>query len=99
MLSKPETEGTPKEFAVYLERICGQIRWKKAHPSIRRELSGHMEDQMAEYISAGIPPEEAAAYGDSREDREMMEMCGSRGFGEGDSVNNRPERSSAGYRS
>ncbi len=60
MLSKPETEGTPKEFAVYLERICGQIRWKKAHPSIRRELSGHMEDQMAEYISVGIPPEEAA---------------------------------------
>ncbi len=60
MLSKPETEGTPKEFAVYLERICGQIRWKKAHPSIRRELCGHMEDQMAEYVSAGIPPEEAA---------------------------------------
>ncbi len=47
----------------------------------------------------GIPPEEAAAYGDSREDREMMEMCGSRGFREGDSVNNRLERSSAGYRS
>lgn len=58
---KPSKENTvPQEFAEYLEQVCQQIRWKKAHPSIRRELSNHMEDQMGEYLSVGIPPEEAA---------------------------------------
>ncbi len=51
----------PQEFTEYLSQVCQQIRWKKAHPSVRRELSGHMEDQMAEYCSAGIPPEEAVS--------------------------------------
>ncbi len=49
----------PQEFTDYLSQVCQQIRWKKAHPSIRRELSNHMKDQMEVYVSHGIPSEEA----------------------------------------
>ncbi len=53
------TNPVPQEFTDYLAEVCRQIRWKKAHPSIQRELSDHMKDQMDEYISHGIPSHEA----------------------------------------
>lgn len=53
------TNSIPPEFTDYLSQVCRQIRWKKAHPSIQRELSDHMKDQMDEYISRGILSHEA----------------------------------------
>lgn len=44
----------------YLEQVCGQIRWKKAHPAIKKELEQHLQDQAQAFEDAGCSPEEAA---------------------------------------
>ena len=47
---------SPKE---YLNDLCQQIRWKKAHGPIRAELEAHITDTYHHYLNAGLPPEQA----------------------------------------
>lgn len=37
----------------YLDRVCSQIEWKAARPAVREELSGHIQEHMDEFRSAG----------------------------------------------
>ena len=43
----------------YIEKLLSQIRCKKAHPYIEKEIRGHIEDQIADNISEGMSKEEA----------------------------------------
>lgn len=47
----------------YSKTVCGQIRWKKAHPVITEEIGNHLIDQMNAYIAEGA--DEAAATDDA----------------------------------
>jgi cell division protein FtsW (lipid II flippase) len=47
-------------FREYLAKVCEQIRWKKAHKVVRRELGDHLEDETALLIESGATVEEAA---------------------------------------
>lgn len=38
----------------YLEKLLTQIRCKKARPFVEEELRGHMEDQISDYMAAGM---------------------------------------------
>jgi len=38
----------------YLSTVCGQVRWKKAHDAIGRELSDHIEDQAMAFSIDGM---------------------------------------------
>ena len=44
----------------YLDQICGQVRWKKAHGAIRKELQDHLQDQAQAFEDEGNTPEKAA---------------------------------------
>ena len=39
----------------YLETLLEQIRCKKAHDLVRREIEGHMEEQISENMAAPAP--------------------------------------------
>ncbi|ODA40253.1 permease prefix domain 1-containing protein [Desulfosporosinus sp. BG] len=43
----------------YINKVCNQIRWKRVHPVIARELENHIDDQIQSYLSSGIEPDEA----------------------------------------
>lgn len=43
----------------YLESVCAQIRWKKAHGIITKELEDHIIDQRDAFISEGFDDEKA----------------------------------------
>jgi len=43
----------------YLDEICSQVRWKKAHGVIRKELQDHLQDQAQAFEEAGNSPEKA----------------------------------------
>lgn len=45
----------------YLAQVCGQIRWKRAHPDIRQELQQHLLDQADAFEKDGLEAEQAAA--------------------------------------
>jgi len=45
----------------YVQQVCDQIRWQKAHTVVREELLAHLEDQQAAYEAAGYSSEEAEA--------------------------------------
>ena len=47
-------------FRDYLDKVCEQIRWKKAHSVVCRELGDHLKDEQAAQIDAGITEDEAA---------------------------------------
>lgn len=47
-------------FREYLDKICEQIRWKKAHSVVCRELGDHLEDEQAVLIEAGLAEDESA---------------------------------------
>lgn len=51
----------------YTNTVCEQIRWKKAHASIREEIKNHVKDQRDAYIRSG-EDEEAAT------DQAIMQM-------------------------
>jgi hypothetical protein len=38
----------------YAKTVCGQIRWKKAHPVISEEIENHLTDQRNAYLADGI---------------------------------------------
>ena len=43
----------------YIKLLLEQIRCKKAHPYIKEEIEGHIEEQIAENIRFGMSKEEA----------------------------------------
>ncbi len=49
----------PDERKRFLDAVCAQVRWRKAHGVIRAELAGHMEDQAEAFVAQGLPEEEA----------------------------------------
>ena len=44
----------------YLDEIFSQVRWKKAHGVIRKELEDHLSDQAQAFEDEGNTPEKAA---------------------------------------
>ncbi len=38
----------------YIESVCNQIRWKKVHPIISKELENHIIDQKDAFINQGL---------------------------------------------
>ena len=46
-------------FKSYTQKVCEQIRWKKAHPAVAKEMENHLLDQRDAYIAQG--DEESAA--------------------------------------
>lgn len=49
----------PNKIADYLKTVCDQIRWKKAHATVSRELEDHIIDQKNAYQNNGIDEEKA----------------------------------------
>jgi len=43
-----------------LDKVCEQIRWKKAHSVVCRELGDHLEDEQATLVESGFAEDEAA---------------------------------------
>jgi len=43
----------------FLDAVCGEVRWKEAHPAIRAELCDHIEDQKEALLLSGLAPEAA----------------------------------------
>ena len=40
-------------FHHYAEKVCEQIRWKKAHSAVAQEIEDHLTDQKNAYLAAG----------------------------------------------
>lgn len=49
-----------RQLQDFLKKVCSEVRFKKAHKSIIRELSDHIEDQKNEYINQGLDEETAS---------------------------------------
>ena len=45
--------------SAFLDAVCGEVRWKEAHPAIRAELCDHIEDQKEALLLSGLAPEAA----------------------------------------
>lgn len=43
----------------YVQQVCEQIRWQKAHGAVQEELLAHIEDQREAFLRAGASAEEA----------------------------------------
>ena len=43
----------------YIEQVCEQVRWKKAHPIVQEELLAHIEDQAEAYREEGYEADDA----------------------------------------
>ncbi len=43
----------------YLDAVCGEVRWRAAHPAIQAELCDHIEDQKEALIQRGVTPASA----------------------------------------
>jgi len=43
----------------YIEDLCSQIRWKKAHKRVSAEMASHIQDSSEAYIAQGIAPDDA----------------------------------------
>ncbi|GBF71982.1 hypothetical protein PA598K_00212 [Paenibacillus sp. 598K] len=59
-------------ITAFLQTVCEQIRTKKAHRSVRRELEGHIADLVEELMAEGMERQEAervavARMGDARD--------------------------------
>lgn len=42
-----------EQFKHYAEKVCEQIRWKKAHGMVAKEIENHLIDQKAAYMDMG----------------------------------------------
>ncbi|GBF71980.1 hypothetical protein PA598K_00210 [Paenibacillus sp. 598K] len=67
-----EQEAQSQPVAAFLQTVCEQIRTKKAHRSVRRELEGHIADLVEELMAEGMERQEAervaiARMGDARD--------------------------------
>lgn len=47
------------KIAEYEQKVCDQVRWKKVHPMISRELEAHILDQRDAYMADGEDEESA----------------------------------------
>lgn len=45
----------------YVQQVCAQIRWKKAHPVVEEELLAHIEDQREAFLAERMSAEDAEA--------------------------------------
>jgi cell division protein FtsW (lipid II flippase) len=43
----------------FLNAVCDQVRWKRAHPAVRRELFDHIEDQRDAFLVQGLSEQES----------------------------------------
>ena len=43
----------------YIEQVCEQVRWKKAHPIVQEELLAHIEDQAEAFQHEGYEADDA----------------------------------------
>ncbi len=48
-----------REILDYLSKVCDQIRWKKAHETVKDELAAHIEDQRDALMREGLGAEAA----------------------------------------
>jgi len=46
----------------YVELVCKQIRWKKAHNRVSKEMTNHIIDVREHYISQGLDEDAATGY-------------------------------------
>lgn len=51
----------------YVEQVCQQIRWKKAHAIVSKEIEDHIIDQKHDYLSDGLDDDNAM-------DKAILEM-------------------------
>ena len=49
----------PNKIAEYIKTVCEQIRWKKAHPAVSKELNDHITDQKTVYLEQGMEESKA----------------------------------------
>ena len=49
----------PNKISDYIKTVCEQIRWKKAHAAVSRELEDHIIDQKNAYLDNGTCEEKA----------------------------------------
>ncbi len=49
----------PEQFAAYITQVCDQLRWKKAHPVIQREMEAHLCDQYDAFVKSGMSEDAA----------------------------------------
>ncbi len=45
---------SPDKIKAYVQEICQEIRWKKAHPRIAQEMEDHVTDQRDAYLAQGM---------------------------------------------
>lgn len=57
--SNPQTVLNP--VSDYIAQVCAQVRWKRSHEVIARELAAHMEDFQAARLAQGAEEAQAAA--------------------------------------
>lgn len=58
--SKEARVGSCSEITDFLDEVTEQIEYRPARDPVRREISGHIEDRMEDFISAGYSAEAAA---------------------------------------
>lgn len=51
----------------YIKTVCEQIRWKKAHASVSKEIEDHITDQKSAFLNSGLDDKTAA-------EKAIMEM-------------------------
>ncbi|SHH89334.1 FtsW/RodA/SpoVE family cell cycle protein [Clostridium grantii] len=49
-----------KYVSEFLEKVCTEVKYKKIHPELSRELQGHIDELISEYIDKGMSEEEAS---------------------------------------
>lgn len=64
----------PEPFRAYLREVCGHVRWRRAHGTVKRELLAHLEDQKAAFLEEGM--EEAEAEREAVRDMGPAELVG-----------------------
>lgn len=47
------------QLQTFLNSVCSQVKWKRVHAEISKELKNHIEDQANEYLSLGLSYDEA----------------------------------------
>ena len=51
---------SPEKISAYVEMVCTQIRFKRAHERVARELEHHVIDTQDAYIAEGLSEASAA---------------------------------------
>ncbi len=51
--------GQPCKVKDYLEQVLHQVRYRRIHPELSKELENHIQDQKSAYMAEGLEEEEA----------------------------------------